>query len=341
MPDTTVQRPSLLAAAASDVGRRRGNNEDRFHCDPARGIFMVIDGVGGHAAGERAAEIALRMLQARLERETGSPAERLREAITLANNEVNRLAAADPALSGMACVLTAAIVSDGRLTAGHVGDTRLYTFSQGLARKVTHDHSPVGEREDSGELDEMEAMRHPRRNEIFRDVGSLPHNPNDEEFIEILELPFGPENAFLLCTDGLSDLVPAAGIAGVVYAHADDPAAAVRQLIDEANEAGGKDNVTAVLVAGEGFAGTAARYRTSAGRAAMGSDWKRSVLRFLLFAGGAAAGLALAYAAFAWVRPAREWLLGDVRPASWSRTWRVGADASDDFRSILEALRRS
>src|SRR5215510_10758158 len=104
---------ALLAAGRTDPGRQRNVNEDRFHCDAARGIFIVIDGVGGQAAGGKAADVALSMLRQRLERETGTPAARLREAITIANNEISRLADSRVEWKGMACVLTAAIVDHG------------------------------------------------------------------------------------------------------------------------------------------------------------------------------------------------------------------------------------
>ena len=116
----------FIAAGATDTGRRREVNEDRFHCDLSRGLFLVIDGVGGQAAGGKAADVALAMLRARLERETGPPADRLREAIAIANAESHALASTRAEWSGMACVLTAAIVRDGHATIGHVGDTRLY-----------------------------------------------------------------------------------------------------------------------------------------------------------------------------------------------------------------------
>jgi len=253
----------LAAAAASHTGLRRENNEDRYHCDPERGLFMVIDGVGGQAAGERAAEAALRQIRARLDRETGAPEERLREAITLANNEVFRLAQSQPDWTGMACVLTVAMVRGGRLMAGHVGDTRLYVFRDGLVQKVTHDHSPIGEREDNGEIGEREAMEHPRRNEVYRDVGYEPHNPTDERFIEIVDLPFDDESALLLCSDGLSDLVASAAIARVVYDNADDPERVASRLVEAANSQGGKDNVTVVFAAGAGFANAARRHAGS------------------------------------------------------------------------------
>jgi serine/threonine protein phosphatase PrpC len=246
-------------AGDSHPGLQREINEDRFHYDPARGIFMVVDGVGGHAAGEQAADIALSMLRARLERETGPIVERIREAITIANNEIHRRASLRPEWKGMACVLTVAIVENGRATVGHVGDTRLYKLRHGRIAKVTLDHSPVGEREDSNELSEAEAMRHPRRNEVYRDVGSEPHDPGDPGFIDIVEVPFEPDAALLLCSDGLTDLVPSGTIADVVRESAGNPDGIVRELIDAANHAGGKDNVTVVYAEGPQFASARGR----------------------------------------------------------------------------------
>src|SRR5687768_5302655 len=95
-------------AGSTDPGKKRENNEDRFHADPERGIFFVIDGVGGQAAGEKAADTAYNLLRARLERATGTPADRIREAITIANNEIFHLSEMNEALRGMACVLTVA-----------------------------------------------------------------------------------------------------------------------------------------------------------------------------------------------------------------------------------------
>ena len=159
---------TLKAAGDSHPGLLRSNNEDRYHCDPARGLFIVIDGVGGQAAGEKAAETALTMVRTRLERETGAIEDRVREAITLANNEIHRLASLRAEWQGMACVLTLALVNNGDVVVGHVGDTRLYKLRAGRIEKLTRDHSPVGEREDGGELSEREAMQHPRRNEVDR-----------------------------------------------------------------------------------------------------------------------------------------------------------------------------
>jgi PPM family protein phosphatase len=240
-------------AGASDPGLVRNNNEDGFWCDPEHGIFLVVDGIGGQAAGEKAAEIALARIRARLERQTGTPEQRVRESIAMANNEILRAAESHPEWAGMACVLTLVLVENGSAVVGHVGDSRLYKIHDRKIAKLTHDHSPVGEREDDGELSEIEAMRHPRRNEVFRDVGSEPHEPDDPDFVEVLQIPFEPESALLLCSDGLSDQVASNDIRATVERHAGDPQTAVHELIDAANLAGGKDNVTVLVVEGEQF----------------------------------------------------------------------------------------
>jgi serine/threonine protein phosphatase PrpC len=255
-----VRSSRPVAAEGSDPGRERENNEDRVLCDPERGIYGVIDGVGGESGGEVAAQTALDILRARLSRRTTDLDRLVREAIAQANRQIFERAQADPRLSGMSCVLTVAILDGdhgghgGRATVGHVGDSRLYRLRRGEIRKVTRDHSPVGAREDAGELSEDEAMHHPRRNEIFRDVGSAPHEPEEEGFIDTQEIPFGPDDALLFCSDGLSDMVPSARMREIVESHAGDPQTAVRRLIEAANEAGGKDNISVVLVEGERYA---------------------------------------------------------------------------------------
>ncbi len=247
----------IKSAGASDPGRVRSNNEDALYVDADRGIFLVVDGIGGQAAGEKAAEIAVSRIKARLERQTGTAEQRIREAIAVANNEILRAAAGNPEWQGMACVLTVAVIENGTAVVGHVGDSRLYHVRRGEIRKITHDHSPVGEREDSGELTESEAMRHPRRNEVFRDVGSQEHAPDDADFIEVLRIPFEPDSALVLCSDGLSDQVGSEEIRRAVERHAKNPDGAVEELIDAANRAGGKDNVTVLVVEGEQFTASA------------------------------------------------------------------------------------
>jgi len=282
----------LKFAGESDPGRRH-NNEDALHLDADRGIFFVVDGIGGQAAGEKAAEIAVERLRARLERQTGTTEQRVREAITVANNEILRAARGNPEWEGMACVLTVLVLENGSAVVGHVGDSRLYQIRAGEIRKITHDHSPVGEREDNRELSEGEAMRHPRRNEVFRDVGSEEHSPDDPDFIEIRRLVFEPDSAMVLCSDGLSDQVESTEIRRAVEQNAGNPDRAVRELIDAANRAGGKDNVTVVVVEGEQFrapeTAAAAARRRPRGR------------RWLYLAGGVVLGLAAMFGALKWL----------------------------------------
>lgn len=243
----------VRSAAVSDPGNIRGTNEDRVYADDERGIYLVIDGVGGEAGGEHAAAIAEEELLARLERSTGTVESRIREGIALAGKRILEYARRHPELAGMACVLTVAVVSDGGLVVGHVGDTRLYKIRRGALEKVTRDHSPVGAREDAGEISEYEAMSHPRRNEIFRDVGSEERLPDDAEFIDIRRVRFEPDSALLLCSDGLTDQVASADISATVAAWAGDPWVVARELIRRANNAGGKDNVSVVYVEGPAF----------------------------------------------------------------------------------------
>jgi serine/threonine protein phosphatase PrpC len=285
-------KANLRVAAASDPGRRRKNNEDRYYVDSDRGIYAVIDGVGGHAAGETAAGLAVDVIRERMERQTGTPEERIREAITLANNEIYRLSRTRPEWNGMACVLTLALIEDDNVTIGHVGDSRLYLLRSGEIQKITHDHSPVGEREDRGELSEAEAMRHARRNEIYRDVGSSERNPDDTAFIEMEALPMPWDGALLLCSDGLTDLVTSAEIRAGVERYAPDFDAAIRALIDAANQAGGKDNITVVLVAGPAYGDPhfLVRDKTTTVRKSVSYGWLFAMCGLAI---GVAAGLAI------------------------------------------------
>jgi serine/threonine protein phosphatase PrpC len=343
-----------LAAAGSDPGRARENNEDRVICDAERGIYAVVDGVGGESGGEIAAQTAVEILQARLSRRTTDAARLIREAIALANKQIYDKAQASPALAGMACVLTIAVVDDGQATIGHVGDSRLYLLRKGEIRKVTRDHSPVGAREDVGEISEAEAMSHPRRNEIFRDVGSGPHEPDEEGFIDVTQIRFEPDAALLICSDGLSDLVTSATILSTVETHAGNPQRVVQALIDAANQAGGKDNVSVVLVEGERFAAAARERRPALAT----TERPRSALRgagvagssrdkggsprafasrpaFLLYGVLLGAGGLAAFAAFGPGQGLR-WLDRGTRPAP-AGVLRVGA-GDGGAATIAEAL---
>jgi len=244
------------SSAASDPGLERTNNEDQVYVDDASGIFLVVDGMGGRAAGELAADTAVQVIPRELRSFQGDVSDGVRQAITAANNEIYRLAQDRDECRGMACVLTLAVAHEDQLTVGHVGDSRLYLVWNGTLRKLTSDHSLVGELEDHGDLTEQAAMAHPRRNEVFRDVGSMSRHPREEQFIQVKSLPFRSDAAFLLCTDGLSDMLTSAEIGSIVQRYSGDASTVARALVAAANEAGGKDNISVIFVAGPEFLGS-------------------------------------------------------------------------------------
>ncbi len=239
----------------SHPGLHRAINEDRLLIDETRGIFLVVDGLGGHAAGETAAEIAAQTIRehfASLNPEENLE-EPIKEAITDANNRIFELAQSHEQWAGMACVLTLAIVGDECATVGHVGDSRLYLARNGDMRKVTSDHSPIGELEESGELTEEEAMRHPRRHEVFRDVGSERRQRDDPRFVQVERTAFPFDAALLLCSDGLTDAMTTADINQIIEGYRGDPQEIAKGLVNAANASGGKDNVSVIFVAGPEF----------------------------------------------------------------------------------------
>jgi serine/threonine protein phosphatase PrpC len=250
-----MPRSSLLkAGVATDPGQRRTNNEDLSYVNEREGLFAVVDGIGGEVAGEEAARTAVEAIRFRFRDTGGDTEERIREAITLANNRICQATQDRPELHGMSCVLTLAVIEGRTVTIGHVGDSRLYRVRNGRMEKITLDHSPVGEREDRGEITETEAMSHPRRNEVYRDVGSEPHQPDDPNFIDIFRTSLPPDAALLISSDGLTDMVPREDMLRIVETYEKDPNRIARALVDAANEAGGKDNITVVFVPGSDFA---------------------------------------------------------------------------------------
>ncbi len=246
---------ALHVGSASHPGLQRTVNEDRVCIDEAHGIFLVIDGLGGHLAGETAAETAAQVIGERLlSLDMATEAEeQINGAVVAANNRIFELAQSREEWTGMACVLTLAFLRDEQIIVGHVGDSRLYLTRNRTMQKMTSDHSPVGELEESGELTEAEAMRHPRRHEVFRDVGSELRQPDDPEFVQIKRFPFPPDAALLLCTDGLTDSLTAAGIYQILRSYRGNAEEIANELVEAANGAGGKDNVSVVFVAGPDF----------------------------------------------------------------------------------------
>ncbi|MBV9759999.1 MAG: serine/threonine-protein phosphatase [Acidobacteriaceae bacterium] len=322
------------AGVATDPGLQRKVNEDRALVDEALGMFLVVDGLGGHAAGERAAETAARAITGSLEAAAlegrRDVEENIRRAITEANNQIYLLAQQDEECYGMACVLTLAVADEERVTVGHVGDSRLYLIWNGNLRKLTSDHSPVGEQEEHGELTEEEAMHHPRRNEVFRDVGSQPRLPGDPQFIETRSVRFRPDAALLLCSDGLTDVLTSSEIGAIVERYDGDPDATARQLVEAANAAGGKDNISVVFVAGAEFLGSNSntllevRPRHAATRMRETDGRRRSLLRnVLLLIAGMILGILL------WIAVERA---TQHRPTGWPLAHPSGNGASEPRR---------
>jgi serine/threonine protein phosphatase PrpC len=257
---------ALHSAARTDQGSVRANNEDEIYNSDESGTYFVVDGMGGHAAGEEAARIAKKCLKERLEYAVGTPEQRVREAIAIANSAIFEAAQTEPKWSGMACVLTVALVDQfGSVTVGHVGDSRLYVVTAGELLKITRDHSPIGELEDLQKLSEEEAMADPRRNEVFNDVGSALRSPDDAGFIDIYPVQLSPDQAILICSDGLTDALTSAEIRDVLRRNDRNLDGAIDELIAGASLKG-KDNISVVLAAGPDFRTTGKRASARAPR---------------------------------------------------------------------------
>ena len=238
----------------SDVGCVRKNNEDAFVTqklwDDKTILAVAIDGVGGYEGGEIAAAIAQKKIpEFLMASPNGERLDLLKQAVTAANNAIFEARESDPGHGQMSCVLTAAIIdlTLKQISMVHVGDTRLYSYRYGELTKLSHDHSIVGYREEVGDLTEEEAMHHPQRNVIGRDVGSQKHKASDEEFIEAQVFPLQPDTTLLFCSDGLTDMITSATIKSIL---SEDWTLERKTdaLIQAALNAGGKDNVTVVLV---------------------------------------------------------------------------------------------
>jgi len=238
----------------TDVGRIRSNNEDAFIAqyiwDEKHVLAVAIDGVGGYEGGEIAASLAQKSIVEYLESySNGERLELLKQAVIFANNRIYTERKNLPQYSSMSCVLTAILVETEcrRINMAHIGDTRLYQYANGEIVKLSHDHSLVGYREEIGELTEEEAMKHPQRNVIGRDVGSQFLENSGNDYIEVESFPLIPNSILLLCSDGLCDMITSEQMK--IELEKDLPVKdKVENLITAANNAGGKDNVTVVLV---------------------------------------------------------------------------------------------
>jgi protein phosphatase len=225
-------------AFRTDTGRQRSENEDSFFVRAP--IFVVADGMGGAQAGEVASKTAADAFDRDLPE---IPPERfLRETIEEANRRIHELARADPSRAGMGTTITAAIVDAQKeeVAIGHVGDSRAYRLRRNRLEQLTRDHSLVEEMRRKGQITDAQAAEHPQRSIITRALG-----PEPEVEVDLQTVPAAPGDVFLLCSDGLTTMIGEERIAAVLAA-AGSMREAVRALVDEANGAGGRDNITAM-----------------------------------------------------------------------------------------------
>ena len=233
------KRMLVQTASVTDTGRRRRHNEDAFVCEPP--LFAVADGMGGAQAGEVASNLAAAALREdRAERAGGE--ERVDELIQEANRRVYQRQSQDASASGMGTTMTVALVEDGHVAIGHVGDSRAYLIRGHSLEQLTEDHSLVAELVRSGKLSPEEAEGHPQRSVITRALGTDPDVDVDTVSVETR-----PGDLFLLCSDGLTSMVDDDTILQEIERNRGDLKTAAKALVRAANKGGGEDNITVIF----------------------------------------------------------------------------------------------
>lgn len=239
--------------ASTSIGKVRKINEDRFFIQEiwnrAYLLAIVIDGVRGNGGGDIAADLAARCISEHFYEcdQTPDSLDVLQAAVIFANNSIYAQHY-NPWLSQMSCVLTATLINleTGKMDVCHIGDTRLYMFKDSVLSKITSDHSLVGPLEESKQITELEAMLHPRRNIITRSIGKDILQWGTE-YVQTHTIKLKPNTTLLLCSDGLYDMVHSSQMKRILQ----EPIPTderVEKLIDAALEAGGKDNVTVIVI---------------------------------------------------------------------------------------------
>jgi serine/threonine protein phosphatase PrpC len=250
---------TIDAFGLTDVGKKRKHNEDAYALDVAEGLFIVADGMGGHAAGEVAAKITVETIgefiaATRQKEEATWPfkynhelhfnSNRLAVAIEKANERVMSAVAVQPWLKGMGTTVVAGLLNEKILSLAHVGDSRAYLFRNGELTRLTDDHSWVHEQVSAGILTEDEAKTHPLKNVVTRALGGGPSVSPD-----LREMEFTPGDAFLFCSDGLTTMLSDEEIRDSVATPERKSSRNICEaLVELANEKGGVDNITVVVV---------------------------------------------------------------------------------------------
>jgi protein phosphatase len=263
MPNVTTLKGKLTFVGQTDTGRVREHNEDTIATDPDVGLLVLADGMGGYNAGEVASGIAVKTITnlvreglsredlASIDRSTGltRPSIVLRDAITRANKIIYQTARSQAECEGMGTTVVAALFYDNRISIAHVGDSRLYRQRGSQIAQVTMDHSLLQELVDRGFYSPEEAQRAANKNYVTRALGVEP-----QVEVEVQEHPVDKGDIFILCSDGLSDMVEDEDIRLTISTFGANLDTVAKQLIQLANENGGRDNVSVVLAqANEAF----------------------------------------------------------------------------------------
>jgi protein phosphatase len=244
--------------ALTDVGRKRKGNEDSLYVNPEQNLFVVADGMGGHAAGEVASRVAVDSINEficltsgdeeitwpfGLDENISYDGNRLKTAVRYANRRVLEATREKAEYEGMATTVAAVLVDDALAILAHVGDSRIYVYREGALSQLTSDHSWINEQIQSGVISAEQARSHPLRNVVTRALGGKPDLQVD---VQVQTMQSG--DLLLLCSDGLTTMVPDEEIARLVAEHGSDVEKAAQGLVDEANAHGGEDNITVLLI---------------------------------------------------------------------------------------------
>ncbi len=250
--------PSITWAVSSDPGLRRASNEDSYSTRPDVGLFVVADGMGGHVAGEVASRLAVESIEAFIEETAGADknrtwpfpfepalsleANRLKAAFRLANRRIASKIADAQELRGMATTASAILLGPANACVGHVGDSRVYVLRDGRLDQITSDHSWVEEQVRAGTLSPSAARQHPWRNVVTRALSG-----GDDPEVDVTEVTPIAGERYLLCSDGLFAVATDDVILEILAR--DEPLETIcRQLVDLANERGGPDNITTLVL---------------------------------------------------------------------------------------------
>lgn len=233
----------MLAFAQSDIGMVRKTNEDSYILSPPH-LFVVADGMGGHVAGEIASSLGASTIQEHIKKiEQSSDWEQtLKEAIVQANSIIYQMSQSKSECLGMGTTVTAVYANSANICWSHVGDSRLYLIRKNMLKQITSDHSLVWELMQSGSITSAEAQVHPHRNILTRAVGT-----SDSISVDSGKFSWQSGDSLLLCTDGLTNMLSEETILEICV-QLDPPQSIVNTLIERAKQAGGYDNITAILV---------------------------------------------------------------------------------------------